>query len=278
MPIIRDDEKEKHLIANFVFKNLDEVNSNSEDDEDFYPFPVQEMQISPKEENVQPETDPNNSQSLQPQVEAQDYFAKDNVVIQTLLEKVDKLTAELLSLQQKLTAQETLFKQEMKSVKEDSFQQGFQAGLTKAREELENSYNSGLSQLQNSITKIDELGTNLNKVTETIEKELIHTSIAIAKEILDSEISFNSGQVAINLSKALIKQLEEAEAIEIKVNPQDFSTVKIGLSDLSHVKIIEDSAVVKGGVIISSDIGSIEGNIMERYKKLKSDALAKTGL
>jgi hypothetical protein len=48
MPIIRDDEKEKHLIANFVFKNLDEVNSNSEDDEDFHPFPVQEMQLPQK--------------------------------------------------------------------------------------------------------------------------------------------------------------------------------------------------------------------------------------
>jgi flagellar assembly protein FliH len=214
---------------------------------------------------------------LQPQIQPQDTFIKDNL-IQTLLEKADKLTAELLSVQQKLTAQDTLFKQEMKSVKEDSFQQGFQAGLAKAREELENNYNSNLSQLQNSIAKIDELGINLNKVTEAIEKELVHTSIAIAKEILDAEISFNSGQVAINLSKALIKQLEEAEAIEIKVNPHDFSTVKIGLSNLGHVKIIEDSAVVKGGVIISSDIGSIEGNIMERYKKLKSDALAKTGL
>jgi flagellar assembly protein FliH len=275
MPIIRDDEKEKHLIANFVFKNLDEVNSNSEDDEDFHPFPVQEMQLPQKKEIVQSE--PNNSQSLQPQIQSQDNFIKDNL-IQTLLEKADKLTAELLSVQQKLTAQDTLFKQEMKSVKEDSFQQGFQAGLVKAREELENNYNSNLSQLQNSIAKIDELGINLNKVTEAIEKELVHTSIAIAKEILDAEISFNSGQVAINLSKALIKQLEEAEAIEIKVNPHDFSTVKIGLSNLGHVKIIEDSAVVKGGVIISSDIGSIEGNIMERYKKLKSDALAKTGL
>ncbi len=274
MPIIRDDEKEKHLIANFVFKNLDEVNSNSEE-EDFKPFPIQEMQLPPKEEIVQSEL--KNSQSLQPQIQPQDNFIKDNL-IQTLLEKADKLTAELLSVQQKLTAQETLFKQEMKSVKEDSFQQGFQAGLAKAREELENNYNSNLSQLQNSIAKIDELGTNLKKVTETIEKELVHTSIAIAKEVLDAEISFNSGQVAINLSKALMKQLEEAEEVEIKVNPHDFSVVKSGLSNLSHVKIIEDSAIIKGGVIINSDIGSIEGNIMERYKKLKSDALAKTGL
>jgi flagellar assembly protein FliH len=276
MPVIKDDEKDKHLIANFVFKSLDEVDINSKE-EDFQPFPIQEMQVPQQNEIVQPAIIPNNSQSLQPQIQPQDNFIKDNL-IQTLLEKADKLTAELLSVQQKLTAQETLFKQEMKSVKEDSFQQGFQAGLAKAREELENNYNSNLSQLQNSIAKIDELGTNLKKVTETIEKELVHTSIAIAKEVLDAEISFNSGQVAINLSKALMKQLEEAEEVEIKVNPHDFSVVKSGLSNLSHVKIIEDSAIIKGGVIINSDIGSIEGNIMERYKKLKSDALAKTGL
>ena len=54
MPVIKDDEKDKHLIANFVFKNLDEVNSNSEE-EDFKPFPIQEMQLPPKEEIVQSE-------------------------------------------------------------------------------------------------------------------------------------------------------------------------------------------------------------------------------
>ena len=196
-------------------------------------------------------------------------------MVSILLEKSDKLSEELIKVQGKLTTQEGLFRDEMKRSKDDSYVKGVRDGETKAHTEIDNFYKAKLSQLESSIKKLDELSKNFSSLLNGFEKELVQTSIEIAKEVIESELSFNSGSVAINLSNALIKKIEEAKEIKIHVNNNDYESVRVGLSNLKNITIISDNAVTKGGVIISSDIGSIEGNVMQRYKKLKNSILSK---
>lgn len=265
MSIIRDKEKTKHVITDFVFGDLDETRGGG--DSNFTPLFQQESKsdevVSPEPQIVE--------QPYIPKIEKREELERRDKMIETLIEKSDVLSKELIKVQAKLTNQESLFRDEMKKAKEDAFNRGVQEGLTQSKMGHDIEYREKTLQLQESISKLENLSSKFSSMMKTVEKELIHASIEIAKEVIESEITYNSGQVAINLAKSLIKKIEEAKEIKIRVNSVDYEEVKNGLSNLQHVEVVSDSAVTRGGVIISSDVGSIEGNIMKRYKKVKDD-------
>lgn len=274
MGVIRDDDKNRHVITSFVFRELDKKDVVQEDD-GFTPM-FHQQHAQPEEKPVTPP--PTTIEPIIPQphiVEHREEIEKRDKMIESLLEKTDLLSQELIKVQAKLTNQESLFRDEMTRAKDEAFHRGVQEGLTQAKLGHEAEYREKIHQLEDSIKKLETLSVQFESMIKNLEKELIHTSIAIAKEVIDSEIAYNSGQVAINLAKSLISKLEEASEIELRVNMQDYESVKVGLSDLQHVKIVPDSAVTRGGVIVTSDVGSIEGNIMERYKKIKDDIFSK---
>ena len=61
----------------------------------------------------------------------------------------------------------------------------------------------------------------------------------------------------------------------IKVNPNDKVAVEQSLGTLENVKVLSDNAVSQGGVIVLSDAGNIDGDIMKRYERVKNAALGK---
>ncbi len=272
MGIIRNTDKTKHSISPYIFGELDktQIIKEQNSDDGFEPLYSNKNLNSQKNQTQQTTNSITSSATnIEKDREQQDKM------VSILLEKSDKLSEELIKVQGKLTTQEGLFRDEMKRSKDDSYVKGVRDGETKAHTEIDNFYKAKLSQLESSIKKLDELSKNFSSLLNGFEKELVQTSIEIAKEVIESELSFNSGSVAINLSNALIKKIEEAKEIKIHVNNNDYESVRVGLSNLKNITIISDNAVTKGGVIISSDIGSIEGNVMQRYKKLKNSILSK---
>jgi len=84
-------------------------------------------------------------------------------------------------------------------------------------------------------------------------------------------VSENSKEIAHNLAKALMDDIKDATKIQIKVNPKDAGYLKE--QDFKNVEIIEDEAVKEGGVVIISDIGNIDAQILQRFKAVKEAIL-----
>jgi flagellar assembly protein FliH len=257
--IIKDDERDKHDISPFLFGELNLYGEN----DDFQPF-------IPKEVGKSVESKQEVSEKKSSEKES-----KRDEIITALLDKGDILTSEIQNLQNKLSNQEMLFQNELEKMKREEYERGARDGLSHAKGEAQEEYRTSLNHLSNSIQKLEELGKSFSSMMQSVEKELVHTSVAIAKEVITNEITYNSGQVAINLTKSLLKNLSEAKDITIHVNSSDLEIVKNGLSDISNLKVISDIAVSQGGVIIVSDVGTIEGTIMERLRIVKNDILSK---
>jgi len=275
MSIIRGGDKNKHSISPFIFGELDKQQQTVKRENDGFQqldFSQQQNNSNYKPENSQQNI--NNSLLISSNKNSEDTERQEKL-ISSILEKSDKLSDELIKVQAKLTTQEGLFRDEIKRAKDDSYVRGVRDGESKAHNEMDNLYKNKLSQLESSIKKLDELAKNFSSLLISSEKELVQTSLEIAKEVIQSELSYNSGTVAINLSNALIKKIEDAGEIKIHVNINDYEAVKSGLVNLKNIVIIPDNAIAKGGVIISSDVGSIEGNIMERYRKLRGSIISK---
>ena len=120
----------------------------------------------------------------------------------------------------------------------------------------------------------DELGMPL---FERKGKRLIAPTplcVDIAKEVVDAELKENSTKVAFGLSKELIKELQNASKITLKVNPKNHGEISKRVGSLKHVEVISDGAVSEGGVIALSDVGNIDAQISKRFQRVKRAALS----
>ena len=106
-----------------------------------------------------------------------------------------------------------------------------------------------------------------------VEKELPKTAVSIAEQVIAKEIGENSSRVAFALTKELLSALKGASKIKIKANKQDVSYLRAAIKDNQKITIEEDEAIQKGGVVVLSDIGNLDGNINSRLAKVKEDLL-----
>ena len=198
--------------------------------------------------------------------------SKDSL-IESLMQKTDEMSSNFIKLQMKLEAKEEEFANELKKAKEEAFAEGMQAGEAKAKEEIDKNLNVKLSLLEEGIRRLDTSAQEFSHALEGIKSELVVAALDIAKEVVKVEVSENSMDIAKVLADELIKDLQGASQINIKVNPKDHAAVSEHLGSLENIKVLSDSAVSEGGVIVISDAGNIDAQITKRFERVKKAAL-----
>ena len=247
--IINGGRSDKHIIKEYKFKDFD---SSFEDIE------------SKQEEITQSQSTPQPIQQPPPPNDNQ------NEVIENLLLKIEELSKNIAAAQQKFDAQIAECNARVEAEKKNAFENGYRQGLEEGKKECEAQIQEKLSLLEESIAKIDKINEIFEEKILSVEKELISVALDIAKEVIQKEISKESSEIAYNLAKALMEDIKEASKIKLKVNPKDAEYLK---DKFKNVEIIPDSAIKEGGVVIISDLGNIDGEVMERFKNIKEAIL-----
>ena len=242
---------EKHIINEYKFKNFDENES------------MQNENIAQKE-NVTG----NIEQSSQNNIKNE---TQNNEIIEKLLQKIEELSNNIINIQNKFELQLNDCKQQNEIEKQKAFEEGYNKGKLEAENSVKNEMGEKIELLKNSIQKVDKINELFEEKILSIEKELISVALDIAKEVIQKEVSENSKEIALSLAKALMEDIKDATKITIKVNPKDAKFLKE--QNLQNVEIIEDDAVKEGGVVILSDIGNIDAQILQRFKAIKEAVL-----
>ncbi|MCK9491658.1 MAG: FliH/SctL family protein [Sulfurimonas sp.] len=199
--------------------------------------------------------------------------SKDSL-IESLMKKTDEMSSNFIKLQMKLESMSQDHKKEIEKVKEESFQEGIVEGKEQALKEEKGSIKNSLEQFVNSIKTLENSASEYEKALEGIKSELISAAIDISKEVINVELSKNSSEIAEVLSRELIKDLQGASKIKLKVNPKNHGDLSKNLGSLEHVEIVSDGAVSEGGVIAISDAGNIDAQISKRFERVKRAALS----
>jgi flagellar assembly protein FliH len=163
---------------------------------------------------------------------------------------------------------------EMAEVKEKAFAEGVELGKKQALENNEKNRSLGLEQFAESVAKLENSAKEFDKALEGIKKELISAAIDIAQEVVSVEVSENSSAIATVLSSELIKELQSASKITLKVNPKDHGAISEHVGSMEHIEVVSDSAVSEGGVIVLSNAGNIDAEISKRFERVKRAALS----
>jgi len=198
--------------------------------------------------------------------------SKDSL-IESLLKKTDEMSSNFIKLQMKLEAKEEEYKESLQKEKKISYEEGVEAGKAQAKEEIKAEYENGLNQFGASIAKLQESAKKFETALENIKKELVGAALDIAKEVIGMQVSENSAEIAKILGEELIKELQSASKIKLKVNPKNHGALSQIAGTLENVEIVSDDAISEGGVVALSDAGNIDAQISKRFERVKKAAL-----
>jgi len=247
-----------HVIQKYHFKVLTD-NTKGVDDTDL---------LNQTEEQVLQTENELPTPVMEEEVVSESSSTKDEMVEQ-MLKKADELSTNLVKMQMQLEKQQEEFEVRLKEVREAAFEEGKLAGKEECEAKFKAEVDELRGRLAHTIASLDESRQLfLNKV-DTIEEELIETALDLAKQVVVKEIDNNSKEVALRLAKLLLAEVKDASKVTLKVNPNDYTYVKESLENGPKVEVSADPAVGPGGVIVISDIGNIDGDIMHRFERIK---------
>ncbi|MGX3011357.1 flagellar assembly protein FliH [Helicobacter sp. 23-1044] len=190
-------------------------------------------------------------------------------LIDKLLQKSDDLSATLKGFEKRFSDLQAQANEREKVAKEE----GIKEGKMMVDLELKNSIEIEREKIASSINKLDSAIDGAKAQIEKLESELSSIALDIAKEVIIKEISAESAKVAASIAKELLKSMSGNLDVVIKVNPADFEFLNNLAKGKENIKIKSDDAIAKGGVVIISENGNIDGSIMSRYKLLKQSVI-----
>lgn len=159
-------------------------------------------------------------------------------------------------------------REEAQSIKEAASKEGYQAGLAKAADDIE--------EVKNAIT--DFLGAK-QEVFDYIAPNIMEISLDIAKKIIKREIQQDPSIILDNISEVLKGLSKEETKITLKVNPAQVSLLKMEVPSLvsdngldAKVLIIPDENVMEGGCVVETANGVVDASI-ETQLAVISEAL-----
>jgi flagellar assembly protein FliH len=260
--IINDSNRDKHVVDKYSFKVLSS--------------PVKETTLS---EEV-PTFEPEHSKEKHPERRESDLDASEmsnsskDSLIESLMKKTDDMSSNFIKLQMKLESMTEEHQREMALAKEESFNEGIEAGKKQANEDSELNRANGLEQFSTSVATLEKSAGEFDTALEGIKKQLIVAALDISQEVISIELNENSSAIATVLSSELIKELQSASKVTLKVNPKDHGVISEHVGSMKHIEVVSDSAVSEGGVIALSDAGNIDAEISKRFERVKRAALS----
>lgn len=194
-------------------------------------------------------------------------------LIESLMKKADEMSSNVIKMQMRLESLQEEHALALEEAKKVAYQEGIEAGIAQEKSQNEGQSAQSHDQLASSVKTLENAASEFVSALASIQKELTHTALDIAKEVIGIETGEHSAKIAAKLSGDLIEELKDASKITLRVNPADHGFISEKVGSLTHVEVLSDRAISAGGVVAISDVGNIDSEIKKRYERLKRSLL-----
>lgn len=162
---------------------------------------------------------------------------------------------------------------------EEGLREGYREGLLKGEKEAKEKYKLLEEKLQVEYeTKIQEIRNFLrnlkneaNQLVINLDKEVLNLALKIAQKMVFKEVS-QSSEVTLQVIKEALTYLAEGIEIVIKVNPEEWLSLKELLSQVSSpsqkIRLVPEEGISKGGVFIETSVGIVDATLEKRWEKI----------
>lgn len=160
------------------------------------------------------------------------------------------------------------------AIRSEAYQQGYEEGSDKAKEELQMYMNQKMEEAQVVLNDVFEAK---EQIIQEAEPFLVELSSAIAEKVIDHELSADP-ELMIELIRKNLARKKEQGVITLCVSPKDFSFVQAAREELSfaidsqaELKILPDATVKDKGCVIRSAFGSVDARIDTQLSEIKKE-------
>ena len=156
------------------------------------------------------------------------------------------------------------------AARQAGYQSGYRDGLA-ALEGFKQSFASqATSQIGALIKGFDE---QFDQLDNELASAVARTAVQLARQVLRSELQANPALVASVAAEAVNSVLLSARHITVQVNPQDLPFVAEGAEEALQARgarLLANASIERGGVLVESDVGSIDARVATRWAQAAS--------
>ena len=159
---------------------------------------------------------------------------------------------------------------------QESEARGYQAGMEKAQAEGQIT----LDALAARVTQLDSilqlLGAPLQQLDAEIEKELLHLTLAVGKQLARRELRVDPTQVIGIIRESLAQLPASAREIRVHLHPEDAATVRERLAEPARDRawtIVEDPTLSRGGCVVRTENSQIDARLDSRISAVIANVL-----
>ena len=158
------------------------------------------------------------------------------------------------------------------ALREAAWQEGFHAGKIEARTAVEAELRAQWAGRQDALRcELDRVASDIAearaKLWQSQESEMVALALAIARQVIKTEVSQNQAVVHAVLANAL-RRITDKDNVRVRVSVSDAPHVKEAREDLMEIvdglrfiEIVEDRRVGDGGCVIETNAGTIDAKI-----------------
>lgn len=149
---------------------------------------------------------------------------------------------------------------QLAALERDAFTKGYAQG---ERAGLEAGGKRAEAMLRRLAQTLEELSGLRDNMVRQTERELVQLSVAIARRVLQREITVDP-ELTAALAHIALERLGGASPATVRLHPDDYAIVMSGqVTPLSgrQVEIRPDPAVARGGCLVESEFGFINASV-----------------
>jgi flagellar assembly protein FliH len=160
--------------------------------------------------------------------------------------------------------------------REQSEARGYEAGMAKAKAEMEGQVNELKARIQRLDKLLSFMGRPLEDLDADVEKMLLRLTLSVGKQLARRELRIDPSQVIAIIRESLQELPIAAREARVLLHPEDAAIVRERLAEPSNERawtIVEDPTMSRGGCIVKTETSRIDARIESRINTIIANVL-----
>lgn len=152
-------------------------------------------------------------------------------------------------------------------IERDAFAKGYAQGERAGMEAGAQRAEAMLRRLAGTIDELTELRRTIVRQTE---RQMVELALSVARRVVLREVTLDPEIVAA-MAHVALERLGQDSPATVRLNPDDYAAVMSHRGEGwagSHVTVLPDAAVARGGCLVESDFGLVDGSIDAQLQEL----------
>jgi flagellar assembly protein FliH len=177
------------------------------------------------------------------------------------------ITPEALSIQQQ---------ERLAALEREAFTKGYAQG---ERAGLEAGGKRAEAMLRRVAQTLEELGGLRKTLMQQSERQMVQLALTLARRVVHREITLDPELIAA-MAHVAIKKLGVSNPSTIRLHPDDYTIVARDGDRWSgsNVSVVPDPSIARGGCMVESDFGTIDGSLDRQFDEMARALLGGAGV